>query len=169
MLCCNLSAVCPQHNSGRTSYAGVHITGTQVRMRENNQQCVMPLVLLRALAYLTDLMLIVSNQQHVISVSTSRVNTSRLSVSRSAELRCRRVRAHREEKKSLAPPTILGSAVMRAHRWAHTLTSTKCSSQVQEDEEWGWSCIGCHQQVIRNPEESPFSAVGWRKSWLKLL
>jgi len=32
-------------------YTGVHITGTQVRMGENNQQCVMPLVLLRAFAY----------------------------------------------------------------------------------------------------------------------
>jgi len=35
-------------------------------MRENNQQCVMPLVLLRAFANLTDLILIVSTQQHVI-------------------------------------------------------------------------------------------------------
>jgi len=49
----------------------------------------MPLVLLRAFAYLTDLLLIVSNQQHVISVSTFRINTPRLSVSRAAELRCR--------------------------------------------------------------------------------
>jgi len=32
------------------------------------------------------------------SVSTCRVNTSLLSVSRTAELRCRRVRAHRDEK-----------------------------------------------------------------------
>jgi len=117
--------------AGMCIYTGVHITGTQVRMGENNQQCVMPL---RAFAYLTDLILIVSNQQHVISVSTCRVHTSSLPVSRTAELRYRRVRAHRDEKKSLAPPpppppTLLGSraaelryrrahrsAVMRAHR-----------------------------------------------------
>ncbi|TNN42034.1 hypothetical protein EYF80_047808 [Liparis tanakae] len=53
-------------NSGRSpsraaaQLPGVHITGTQVRMRENNPQCVLPLVFLRAFAYLTDLMLIVS-------------------------------------------------------------------------------------------------------------
>jgi len=35
----------------------------------------MPLVLLRAFAYLTDLLLIVSTQQHVISVSPSRAHT----------------------------------------------------------------------------------------------
>jgi len=58
-----------EHKAFFLLYTGVHITGTQVRMGENNQQCVMPLVLLRAFAYLTDLMLIVSNQHHVISVS----------------------------------------------------------------------------------------------------
>jgi len=47
---------------------GVHITGTQVRMREDNQQCVMPLLLLRAFAYLTDLLLIVSTQHVILSL-----------------------------------------------------------------------------------------------------
>jgi len=81
----------------------------------------MPLVLLRAFAYLTDQILIVSNQQHVISVSTCRVNTSRLSVSRAAELRCRRVRAHRDEKKSLALPVNNSS---RRARQSSTQVST---------------------------------------------
>jgi len=88
-------------------YRGAHnwYAGTQ-RKREDNQQCVMPLVLLRAFAYLTDLLLILSTQQHAISVSTCRVNTSRLSVSHAAELRCRRVRAHRDGAKKKVTCTI---------------------------------------------------------------
>jgi len=96
-------------------YTGVHITGTQERMREDNQQYVMPLVLLRAFAYLTDLILIVSTQQHVIYVSTCRVNTSLFTVSRAAELRCRRVRAHRdgaqEKEVTCTPPPPVGGHI----------------------------------------------------------